>query len=282
MNKIIFIVVSVFFILLVSWYPSLMLSPGKLVAGHQDLTENCESCHDIFWGISNSKCITCHKLSEIGLRPSETGKSVLFHSKLENQQCTSCHTDHKGLIPSASLTAFDHILLPESERSKCISCHVKPADNLHKQISASCGSCHNNENWKSVQNFNHEMLTGFDKNNCVTCHKKPTDSLHSNFNSDCVKCHTTEKWTPASFDHSKYFVLDKNHNTKCITCHTGNNYKTYTCYNCHEHSESKIRDEHIEEGITNFNNCVSCHKSGNKHDIEFEGSGERKNSGDDD
>ena len=35
----------------------------------------------------------------------------------------------------------------------------------------------------------------------------------------------------------------------CVTCHVDNDYSNYTCYGCHEHSRSKIREEHVEEGI---------------------------------
>jgi hypothetical protein len=30
---------------------------------------------------------------------------------------------------------------------------------------------------------------------------------------------------------------------------------------------NNIRGEHSEEGITNLNDCVKCHKSGNENDI---------------
>jgi hypothetical protein len=48
---------------------------------------------------------------------------------------------------------------------------------------------------------------------------------------------------------------------------------TYTCYGCHEHNPSEIEQEHREEGISDFQNCVACHPTGR----EKEGSG-----GDDD
>jgi hypothetical protein len=73
---------------------------------------------------------------------------------------------------------------------------------------------------------------------------------------------------PATFDHNKYFVLDRDHNTRCVTCHVRNNYKNYTCYGCHEHSPSNIRREHIKEGIRDFNNCVKCHRSADEDDIQ--------------
>ncbi len=36
----------------------------------------------------------------------------------------------------------------------------------------------------------------------------------------------------------------------------------YTCYGCHAHSRSGIREEHLEEGIYRYENCVECHRSG--------------------
>ena len=126
---------------------------------------------------------------------------------------------------------------------------------------------HTSNDWKSTATFNHNMIQDSSKNNCLSCHKSPTDNLHSSFKNNCTSCHNTNKWTPANFEHSKYFVLDKNHNAKCTTCHTTTNYKNYTCYGCHEHTENNISGEHREEGITNFNNCVKCHRIGNEHDI---------------
>jgi hypothetical protein len=65
-----------------------------------------------------------------------------------------------------------------------------------------------------------------------------------------------------------------------------NDYASYTCYGCHEHSRSKIRAEHIEEGIRNYENCVECHRSGDEDEAEWlwrsrQGS-DRRSSGDDD
>ena len=56
-----------------------------------------------------------------------------------------------------------------------------------------------------------------------------------------------------------------------MTCHTGNDYSRYTCYGCHEHTPAKIRAEHQEEGISNFTNCVECHRSADKDSMEKKG-----------
>ena len=47
----------------------------------------------------------------------------------------------------------------------------------------------------------------------------------------------------------------------CATCHLSGNYKQYTCHGCHEHQQARIIAEHREEGITNIQNCVRCHRS---------------------
>ncbi len=88
--------------------------------------------------------------------------------------------------------------------------------------------------------------------------------------------HTTA-WKPATYDHSKYFVLDNDHHTACSTCHTDPaDFKKYTCYNCHEHSPSRIAEEHREEGIYNYQNCIKCHRNASEGEGEHEGGRERE------
>ncbi len=263
------------------FYPHAMLNPGDLIKAHHDINDKCLSCHKPFSGISNEKCISCHKLSEIGKDTmkikdtSGTKKKILFHQQLSNQECSSCHTDHKGINYGMAMSNFKHEFLSESIISKCAGCHEKPIDNIHKSLASSCAGCHNTGGWKSSVAFDHNMISGTDKNNCASCHQKPGDVFHSLLKENCSKCHGTSKWIPSSFDHSSYFQLDRNYNAACNTCHANNNYNTYSCYGCHEHSENNIISKHTEEGIYNISNCASCHKSGNEHDIKMEG--ERKN-----
>lgn len=247
--------------------PHIMLSPGQVSQGHQKNAKQCTSCHQLFWGISDKKCIACHKPGEISKDSSVKGQSLQFHSRLKAQSCTSCHTDHKGKDPELATFAFNHSLLSVTMLNNCISCHVNPVDSLHAKLSVSCGSCHNTDQWKFSGDFDHDLIKEINKNNCRSCHQKPADAFHFSLQSNCLDCHSTQQWKPASFDHSSYFVLDRDHNAKCITCHSNNVFTTYTCYGCHEHSESKIAEEHNEEGIYEFSDCVSCHRSGNKHDI---------------
>lgn len=256
------------------YYPKAMISPGNLIEGHYDLNNKCLSCHNLFTGIPNEKCISCHKIAEIGKDslhkkdPGEKRFKILFHQYLSGQKCTSCHTEHKGLLPDSLFGNFKHEMLDQTIINECSSCHNKPVDTLHKFVSAACNNCHKTNDWKSSTTFNHDMIQGMAKNNCTSCHQKPNDTYHQLLNTNCDKCHSTSKWIPSTFDHSKYFPLDRNHTTKCNTCHSENNFTAYTCYGCHEHSESRMISKHSEEGIYNISKCASCHKSANEHDIQ--------------
>jgi hypothetical protein len=259
------------------WFPKVMLNPGELVTGHQKLKNNCFACHQAFNGINQEKCISCHALSKIGsdsMLDPKAPQKILFHDKLSNNTCTACHSDHLGMNPEKTFNSFKHELLLGEDRSNCNNCHSKPTDKLHNQLSANCNNCHKTEGWKLVEKFNHNQIEAANKNNCTACHTKPTDTFHQQSKDNCNTCHSTEKWVPSTFEHSRYFVLDGKHQTKCVTCHTNNDYSKYTCYGCHEHSESNIRGEHNEEGIYQFNDCVRCHKSGSEHGNEGNGNGE--------
>lgn len=73
-------------------------------------------------------------------------------------------------------------------------------------------------------------------------------------------CHGQERWKPATLDHDKLFVLDRDHDGECATCHRNNEFSRYTCYGYHEHSPAKVRAEHVKEGIPVFENCMECHR----------------------
>lgn len=277
MKKFIILLIVFVCIWIMYQFPHSALSPGELSEGHQKLNNTCMDCHAPFRGISNEKCIHCHKLEDIGrdttLNDSQTmpEENILFHQHLSDKRCTSCHSDHMGLKPEKLIRSFSHEILSPADLNKCTSCHSQPSDTLHKQLSTDCKSCHNPTGWKSSVTFDHELIQTPWKSNCISCHKNPDDSFHRSLKENCDKCHSTSQWKPSTFDHSNYFILDKDHNVECNTCHSNNNFKAYTCYGCHEHSESKIRDEHLEEGISNFTDCARCHRSADEHDIRMNG-----------
>lgn len=266
MKKVIVVLSIALVIFLIIKFPHETINPGELLEAHKKIKNECLSCHKPFGGVANEKCIACHNPKSIGTNKEGNQNKPLFHQQLSDQECSSCHTEHQGAIPEHSLGNFKHTLLSKIILNNCNSCHVKPTNALHTQVSLNCNSCHQTQSWKNLIAFNHEIL--LNKNNCTPCHQKPVDNFHASTNENCDKCHSTNKWKPSTFNHSAYFLLDQNHNTTCKTCHSNNNFSTYTCYGCHEHSESNIIAEHNEEGIYNIGNCVSCHKSGNEQDME--------------
>ena len=199
------------------------------------------------------------------------GKLIPGHKELSTD-CFACHAPLTGA---------------SSER--CLSCHkpddigrlttkgqpiAKPlsATPFHqKLVSQDCVACHSDhagvKRFRPQGHFDHALLNAATREQCQDCHKSPTDSLHQQISGNCKQCHSQEKWKPATFDHGKFFELDRDHKTECVTCHVRNDYSRYTCYGCHEHTPAKIRREHVEEGIRNFENCVECHRSANTHDI---------------
>lgn len=247
-------------------YPHLMVSPGPLVKGHADLTTDCFACHAAWRGAAAPRCTECHAVADVGLRttkgvpiPAATIKAS-FHQELVEQDCMACHSDHQGpKLTKRSRKPFSHGLLKAAVRDRCASCHAAPRDTVHRDLKVECGECHQDRAWKPAH-FDHAVLAQAALDRCEGCHNAPTDRLHRQIRGHCKSCHTTEAWKPATFVHDKYFVLDRDHEASCDTCHRNNDYSRYTCYGCHEHSQAKVREEHLEEGIQDFANCVECHR----------------------
>jgi hypothetical protein len=244
-----------------------MVSPGKLVPAHAELATDCFACHTPLRGAASDRCVACHAVRDIGLRTTkgvpiaQPTVKASFHQELIEQDCMACHSDHQGPKPALrSRKPFSHALLRTKTRDHCEACHAAPKNALHRDLSMSCGQCHTPERWTPAM-FEHSLLAKAVLERCESCHKPPTDTLHLQIKGSCGQCHSPERWKPATFDHDKLFLLDRDHNTTCVTCHTNNDYSRYTCYGCHEHRPDKVRAEHLEEGIRNFEKCVECHRS---------------------
>jgi hypothetical protein len=264
---------------LVFFAPQLMVSPGKLTDAHGALAKDCFACHSPFVGATADKCTVCHKVADIGLKTTQgvaidkEHKAVAFHQHLTEADCIACHSEHRGVQPFRPVGRFSHELLQPAVQQQCEGCHRKPGDALHRKISDACGQCHTPERWKPAT-FDHEryfrlLLEPTQQRECDGCHRKPDDGLHQQISGNCGQCHSQERWKPATFDHDRYFRFDRHHTTECITCHVNNDYGSYTCYGCHEHSRSGIRAEHQEEGIYDYENCVDCHRSGDEDEAEY-------------
>ena len=270
--------------------PEAALSPGPLTQGHAQIAGDCLSCHTPLRGTPAAKCIGCHPLDSIGIAariarpPTQTDTALAgMHNSFPQTDCLECHTDHAGPDPANATGRFSHEALSRGLRERCTTCHEgnRPANDLHLQTGDGCGACHTTTEWKPAT-FEHQKF-GM-RQACTACHERnrPADALHRQAGDDCAACHTTTVWKPATFEHDQYFVLDRDHQASCRTCHTEiGGYKGYTCYGCHEHSESRVLTKHREEGIGDLRDCIRCHRSPDEHEGGREGRREHHEDDDD-
>jgi hypothetical protein len=217
------------------------------------------------------------------------GKPIAAHEEF----ATDCFACHQPFLGSAA--------------DKCIECHkvsdigIRTTRGLlieqekknvtfhQKLIEDDCVACHSDHRgvkpFRPIGQFSHKLIEPPLQENCAECHSDPGDALHLKIKGNCGPCHNQESWFPANFDHAQYFRFDRHHDTECTTCHINNDYSDYTCYGCHEHSRSEIREEHLEEGIRDYENCSECHRSGDEEEAEHlwehkrrEGNGSGKDS----
>lgn len=163
--------------------PDLLVNPGTLLKGHEKIEEDCFQCHTPFLGPSDAKCITCHKLGEIGTKKPETAR---FHQRLNKTYCAGCHTDHVGKDAAKATREFDHNLLEPNWREVCYECHAKPTDTLHKSVTTVCVTCHVPNAWK-LATFDHSRYFRFDRDHpatCATCHPTGRYDRYT-----CYECH---------------------------------------------------------------------------------------------
>ena len=271
--------------------PGTAVRPGRLLAAHDSLEHHCLACHQPGSGVPASRCTACHSMDGIGLARVDGGvletprHSIQgLHQRYADGSCSECHREHTGRLMQQPAAGFTHERLPAELSDDCAACHLEqtPGDALHRQAGPSCGFCHTVDSWLPAT-FDHGLLTrnGAD---CRSCHleDQPTDDLHKGLDpaADCASCHHTNAWTPAEFDHDRYFRFDRNHPSRCADCHTpGKGYKQYGCMGCHAHSEANIAEEHREEGIRNWKNCVECHRSGDEDEAKGGEGGERRGGG---
>jgi hypothetical protein len=210
------------------WKRESMLSPGHLLAEHADIERACFRCHSPFRGADTARCVSCHRIDAIGLRT--VSGATLFRAG----------------IP------FHRYLLEGS----CAACHTDHAGP---------------DSAEALGRFEHTLLMTSALEECSDCHerKRPADAIHTGMKGACGACHDTAAWTPATFEHERYFRFDPQHPEDCQTCHTTPaNLAVYTCYGCHEHTPRNVRSEHLEEGISEFENCETCHRSADEEEAE--------------
>lgn len=203
----------------------------------------------------------------------QTGYSLVKHQKWSDGHPFGCRDCHDAFGPGYAFVM-----------TLCETCHRKVdnafVDKHIAQFSADCLACHH-----QLEPFDHHAfaLRGGHANvacnkchtardfmqaraDCNSCHQDP--EIHAGmFGTDCAVCHTADAWTPARL--AKHdFPIDHGGEGEiaCATCHTLT-YKTYTCYNCHAHSnEAEIRDVHVKANLPDFADCMKCHADGKTHE----------------
>ncbi len=186
------------------------------------------------------------------------------------ERCTECHKPAEiGLVTTKGVAVGDEQKLiafhQDLVENDCVACHSD-----HKGVQA----------FRPIGRFSHALLQAGTAERCNGCHRSPQDALHRQISGGCGQCHSQDAWTPATFDHNRFFLLDGDHQTTCNTCHMDNDYSRYTCYGCHEHSRSGIRETHLEEGITHYEDCVECHRSADAEGEGHEGGGSNRHDND--
>ncbi len=219
------------------------VSSGFELLGAHSLVA-CVSCHDLSSGerlfnpASDSDCIACHA-DDYQRQHTGTGFPIV---------CLTCHT-----TTSWGGASFDHAtasggfaLLGAHEQLVCTSCH-DPVSGV-------------------------PLYSPNDQNDCIACHDDDYQRQHAaaGFPTTCLVCHTVDTWAGATFDHDNQFfpIFSGQHDGRwsgCDTCHTNpSDFGQFTCFNCHEHSEDLMNQEHAD--VTGFvyesRQCIACHPDG--------------------
>lgn len=277
---------------------------GYSLQGHQETAEGssftCEECHGSDLSAFNpAQCASCHRDLDAAF--------LQDHKEAFGTDCLVCHDgiDTYGQQFDHDRLAFP--LLGQHAAIPCVDCHpdaLSPAalqatprdcyachqaDDAHDgQFGTDCAECHAPDDWQQAT-FDHAQ-TAFPllgqhadiacqdchvdglyqgtPQDCFACHEDPVFHLGL-FGQDCAECHSAEGWLPAQYSRTHIFPISHGERgpSSCRTCHP-NDLQTYDCYGCHEHEPAEIEREHREEGITDFEDCVDCHPTGEEGEGE--------------
>ncbi len=160
-----------------------VLMPGKVIAGHVKVEQECDKCHVKFnKAAQDGLCIDCHKDVGRDLR-AKTG----HHGRITIEACRNCHTDHKGR--DVNIAAFEPKTFEHAKTDfALVGAHVK----------VDCQKCH--VTGKKYR----EAPSG-----CNDCHRKD-DKRKGVLGVACADCHVQASWKETRFDHGKTrFALDR-------------------------------------------------------------------------
>ena len=248
---------------------------ARTMSDLQNTATACESCHlknDAHAGRFGTSCGVCH--SPTGWEPAKFDHNLAAF-KLEDEhaevKCEECHRNEQY----------------QGTPKDCYACH-RNDDEHNGKYGTQCENCHNPKSWEDAA-FDHSLskfpLTGSHINvaceechkdntfqgtstSCAACHGEPSYHAGMFSRQECSECHSTSAWRPARYDGPHTFPMNHGEkNNTCADCHQPT-LTTWTCYTCHDQGETAA--EHREEGISNFDNCLECHPTGQ----EGEGGGD--------
>lgn len=209
-----------------------LIMPGKVIEGHADIEETCESCHEDKEGEQQQElCLTCHT----DVR-TDVLAGIGYHGRnpdAKTADCYTCHDEHEGRdanILGLRVEAFSHLhtdfqLLGSHENVACEGCHAPGT--AHRDTPRQCADCHGG------------------------------DDVHAGALSlQCGSCHSATAWKLTTFDHGTTFPLTGKHAAApCADCHANQSFASTPndCASCH-----RADDAHAGRNGTH---CGSCHNA---------------------
>lgn len=264
-------------------------------------TGACAACHvDVHQGQLGDACTRCHTTRGFddvdGIAVHLTTTFPLTGAHLQ-VACSACHADDRGGAFSPLETACVHCHRSDYEAAASI-------DHREAGFSEQCDDCHGTTGWAGSGQFDHAIASGgfelvgvhavlrcstchivpgfttvFEPagpSDCLGCHQADYDRAHaaSGFDTACATCHDQDRWSNARFsDHDSVFpIYSGTHRGEwdsCTTCHsTPGVYTQFTCFNCHEHEQSRTDRHHreVRSYVYESSQCYRCHPRGRGED----------------
>ncbi|MBO0753214.1 MAG: cytochrome C [Bradyrhizobiaceae bacterium] len=275
-----------------SWSQNLfekLVTPGPVIEGHVKYENDCSQCHEPFSRKSQTRlCLDCHKDIAADRRDTKG-----FHGRQPDaakQECTQCHTDHKGRDADIMLfdrETFNHALtnfdLHDAHKAvQCVGCHVQNVkfrkapsrcfdchrtEDPHKaRLGEACDSCHGEASWQRLKPYDHDKT------------KFPLRDAHRDVS--CAACHVSERYkdigTACTDCHRIQDVHGGRYGAKCETCHDQMKWKTVH-FNHDKDTKFPLRAAHARITCEACHTgdlyrdklqmtCVSCHRKDDRHD----------------
>jgi hypothetical protein len=221
------------------------LSRFPLLGAHA--TADCFQCHEstslLRFNPLGIDCYDCHKTDY------EQAKSPIHTpTDFDPERCTECHSINAFEWKGGNVAHFFFPLEGGHGSISCFDCHEQGKP--YNSISPDCVSCHLTD-YQATTSPNHQA---------------------SGFSDECKDCHTTDPgWKPAQMGNhdAEFFPIysgkHKGEWTNCVECHTNpSDYSSFSCIDCHEHSQTEMNNKHNGIGGYTYNNaaCFECHPQG--------------------